>query len=243
VQVAATCSVRPIVFVPSDCVNLPSDGTLVSRLNQATGTIAGFYANKAGLTMRYGGAQVVRADRPSSWFYATDASGERYFDYGAVWAYLDRIGMGGICADGLISFVAFATTIPGEIAVGSLCGGPIRGTGNSGPSAGPGRTGFAVLGQWALDVILTGGDSATCQTELGAGHPKCRAATLWGAMMHEIGHGFGLQHPCEGWESSHWGLSSQQCSGLVMQNFFAYPSGGFDPREIEILALNPALRG
>jgi hypothetical protein len=92
-------------------------------------------------------------------------------------------------------------------------------------------------------VILTGEDSTSCQRDLGAGHSACRATTQWGSMVHEIGHGLGLQHPCEGWEGDNWSLTLDQCLGLIMQNHANYPAATFDPREIEILRINPALRG
>jgi len=93
--------------------------------------------------------------------------------------------------------------------------------------------------------VLSGGDSSSCLNGQGESAPvdnwKCKANTLAGTLLHEVGHALGLNHPCQGWEADNWKFTASQCAALVMQTHWSYPNVGFDSREVGILSVSPFL--
>jgi fibronectin type III domain protein len=253
-----SCTVAPFIVVPSDMTNLlPDDGTLNERMSAAMATVADFYRTKAGLSMRMNPPQVLRAGYDSAWFTTPAIAGAELpdihlwdfaefrsadanhppIDWGRLFGFMDEAGHG-VCTPGLVTLALVASTVSGGTVGSSRCGPPQIAPVDAGPDMGTGISGFAVASQWVLDTVLTGGDSESCKLEAGEGFWTCPANVSWGTIMHELGHGFGLPHPCDGWAAEHWQIPPDVCDQLVMHAHWNYPNVGFHEKEIAILELS-----
>lgn len=99
-------------------------------------------------------------------------------------------GYGGICPNGAVHLIWAATEVDGQggYVGGARCSEPVVSRPDMSPTAGPGTSGFALLGQWNLDTVISDGESASCLRESVYGPGVCSRNHQMGTLVHELGH-------------------------------------------------------
>ena len=232
--------IRPFVIIPVGVGNLPDDTTIIQRVNTALDEIQVWVTGRTGLPFTFAAPEILHSTQDEAWFHTDSEGSVTGFQFGAVEQELQAAGYSGLCFEGYITLVWVATTMDanGGHAAGAHCGEVIMTSPNWLPGFGASVAGYAGMGQWNLDAVLSNGVSASCLRAHppGTADALCSRGFQIGTIIHEIGHAVGLGHHCD---------TGQQHPNFpcdtIMQDLSQYPQGGFSGGELDVLGASVAL--
>jgi len=234
---APAFSVRPIIIVPSDVTFLPNDSKVLDAVDGAMKELQRWLEEKSGgYTFTPAQAQIIHSSQPDQWFKVDPNGSHVSQSWSKVEEILAESGFEALCPYGFINVVWVATESEGGFNGGTRCGDMIDHQPDWPATTGPSNAGVATFGEWNLDALLGNDEQCSRESEWGPG--VCGRRHQLGVLMHEMLHGFGMNHTCA---DDQWGdeLTPEECDDLIMDNPGSYPEGGFIAQEREVLRHSP----